>query len=299
MRDATSQGTPASFPDALRAAIAERGVSLEWLHGRLADLGTPLSVATLSYWRSGRRQPEHQTSLDALGTLEELLYLPTGHLRSRLRPSRRPGPTRGTRSRGELMGGSAAVRHALEQLGYDPDDHESMVETSTQVTLDVDEEGRGRSSVTRSVWKALRDGAQGQPFVYRMATSARTVPEFQAVSGCSIGKSHSDLDAGTFATEVLLERPLLTGETAISEHRVLVPTDASQDTFFELDLTRRLSEAMLWIRFDPARVPSQCEAYTADARKVDVQILSLRGSTSAHHVVRNFGPGKVGIHWRW
>ena len=76
-------------------AIAERGVSLEYLRGRLQDLGTPLSVATLSYWRSGRSQPEHQTSLEALTTLEELLYLPAGHLRSRLRPSKRSGPFRG------------------------------------------------------------------------------------------------------------------------------------------------------------------------------------------------------------
>lgn len=299
MRDATSQGTPASFPDALRAAIAQRDVSLEWLHRRLTALGTPVSVATLSYWRSGRSQPEHQTSLEALGTLEELLYLPTGHLQSRLRPSRRPGPAGSSKSLGELMGGSAAVRHALRQLGYDPDDYESMVETSTQVTFDVDAHGRGRSAVTRSVWKALRDGAQGQPFVFRMKGSSGSIPEFRAVSGCSIGKSHTDLDSGTFATEVLLERALLAGETAICEHRVLLPADASADPFYEIYPTRRLSEAMLWIRFDPARVPVHCEAYTEDSRTLDTHILSLRGSTSAHHVVRNFGPGKMGIRWCW
>lgn len=299
MRDATSQGTPAPFPDALRVAISQRGVSLEWLRGKLTELGTPVSVATLSYWRSGRSQPEHQTSLDALGTLEELLYLPTGHLRSRLRPSRRPGPRRGSKSLGELMGGSESVRQALRALDYDPDDYESMVETSTQVTLDVDARGRGRSAVTRSVWKALRDGAQGQPFVFRMEEDSGSVPDFRAISGCSIGKSHVDLDTGTFATEVLLERPLTTGETAISEHEVVVPVDATPDTFFEIHLTRRVSQAMLWIRFDADRLPVHCQAYTEDARTRDSQVLSLRGSTSAHHVVRNVGPGKIGIHWRW
>lgn len=299
MGDSTSQGTPASFPEALRAAIAERGVSLEWLRGRLADLGTPVSVATLSYWRSGRSQPEHQTSLDALATLEELLFLPTGHLQSRLRPSRRPGPVPPSKSLSELMGGSAAVRRALHQLDYDPDDYESMVETSIHVTFDVDAHGRGRSAVTRSVWKALRDGAQGQPFVFRMEESSGSVPEFRAVSGCSIGKSHTDLDSGTFATEVLLERALLRGETAISEHQMLLPADAAPDPFFEIYLTRRLSEAMLWVRFDRARVPAHCEAYTEDSRTLDTQVLCLRGSTSAHHVVRGFGPGKIGIRWRW
>jgi hypothetical protein len=299
VRDATSQDTPASFSEALRQAIAERGVSLEWLRSRLADLGTPLSVATLSYWRSGRSEPEHVTSLEALATLEELLYLPTGYLRSRLRPSRRPGPTGGTKSLAELMGGSPAVRHTLEQLGYDPDEAESMVETSTQVTFDVDEQGRGRSAVSRSVWKAVRDGALGQPFVFRMRGMGDAVPEFIARKGCSIGKTHNDIDAGLFGVEVLLERPLMTGETAISEHQVLVPADAEPQTFYEVYVTRRLTEAVLWVRFDRDRVPVHCEAYTEDLRSRSHQVLRLHGTTSAHHVVRNFGPGKLGIRWRW
>lgn len=294
-----SQGTPASFSDALRSAIAERGVSLEWLRGRLTDLGTPLSVATLSYWRSGRSQPEHQTSLEALATLEELLFLPTGHLKSRLRPSRRSGPFRGSKSLAEIMGGSTAVRRTLEQLGYDPDDTESMVETSTQVTFTVDKEGRGRAAVSRSVWKAVRDGARGQPFVFRMEAPGSAVPEFIALQGCAMGKTHADVDAGVFGVELLLERPLVTGETAITEHQVLVPVDAEPEPFYEVYVTRRLSEVVLWIQFDPDRMPAHCEAYTEDPRSLGRQVLTLRGATSAHHVVRNFGPGKVGIRWRW
>jgi hypothetical protein len=299
MGGARPQGTPASFADALRQAIEDRGVSLEWLRGRLADLGTPVSAATLSYWRSGRSQPEHQTSLDALATLEEVLYLPAGHLRSRLRPSRRPGPTGGTRSLAALMGGSPAVRHGLEQLGYDPDEPESMVETSTHVTFDLDQEGRGRSAVSRSVWKALRDGAHGLPFVFRLRGTRDSVPEFVARKGCSIGKTHSDTVAGIFGVELLLERPLMTGETAISEHQVLVPADAEPQTFYEVYVTRRLTEAVLWVRFDPDRVPAYCEAYADDLRSQSHQVLRLHGTTSAHHVVRNFGPGKIGIRWRW
>jgi len=197
------------------------------------------------------------------------------------------------------MGGSAAVIRALENLGYDPEDHQAMVETSTQVTFDVDREGRGRSSVTRSVWKALRDGAHGQPLVFRLPHPSASVPEFLAVRGCSVGKTHTDPASGTFAVEVLLERPLAAGETAISEHQVLVPVDAPPDMFHEICLTRRLSEAVLWVRFDRDRVPAHCEAYTEEPRTLGVQILSLQGLTSAHHVVRNFGPGKVGIRWRW
>ena len=233
MGDVTSQVSPASFSDALRQAIKNRGVSLEYLRGRLSDLGTPLSVATLSYWRSGRSQPEHQTSLDALASLEEILLLPEGHLRSRLLPSRRPGPRGGRMSLADVMGGDA-VRDTLVQLGFDPDASEALVETSTQVTVELDAEGRARSSVSRSVWKAVRDDASGTPIVLRVDGAGSTVPEFVARKGCTLGKTHMDVGAGVYGVELLLERPLHTGETAITELEIQIPHDAVADPFFEL-----------------------------------------------------------------
>ncbi len=298
MGDLTSQVSPASFSDALRQAIKNRGVSLEYLRGRLSDLGTPLSVATLSYWRSGRSQPEHQTSLDALASLEEILLLPEGHLRSRLLPSRRPGPRGGRMSLADVMGGDA-VRDTLVQLGFDPDASEALVETSTQVTVELDEEGRARSSVSRCVWKAVRDDASGTPIVLRVEGAGSTVPEFVARKGCTLGKTHMDVGAGVYGVELLLERPLHTGETAITELEIQIPHDAEADPFFELYLTRRVSEAMLWVHFDAAKVPARCEAYLEDPRHRGTQVRATMGTTSAHHVARNVGPGRLGIRWDW
>jgi hypothetical protein len=298
MGDVTSQETPASFSEALRVAIKNRGVSLEYLRGRLSDLGTPLSVATLSYWRSGRSQPEHQTSLEALTSLEEILHLPDGHLRSRLRPSRRPGPIGGRMSLADVMGGDA-VRETLVQLGFDPDASEALVETSTQVTVEIEADGRARSSVSRSVWKAVRDDARGTPIVLRIDGPGAAVPEFLARKGCRLGKTHTDVGAGVYGVELLLERPLHAGETAITELEIQIPQDAAADPFFELYLTRRLSEAMLWVHFDANRVPAHCEAYLEDPRHLGVQVRATMGTTSAHHVARNVGPGRLGIRWDW
>ena len=64
------------FADALRAAIDARGVSLVWLRDRLADLDNPVSVAALSYWRSGRRRPDSGESLAAVRAIETVLDLP-------------------------------------------------------------------------------------------------------------------------------------------------------------------------------------------------------------------------------
>jgi hypothetical protein len=293
------QGGPASFSEALSAAVAERGVSLEWLRSRLADLGTPLSVATLSYWRSGRRQPEHQTSLHAIETLEEVLYLPAGHLTSRLGPSRRRGPRARPLTLAERMSATPGTRAVLERLGYDPDSRESLHETSTQVVLDVDMEGRGRSVVTRSVFEALSDGARALPEIFELDQPGGPPPEFRAVSGCAIGATHLDPEAGTFGYEIVLERPLRAGETAIAEHEVVIPVEAPVGTFFEIAIGRRVREAVLWVRFDPRRVPALCEAYTEDTAIPETKVLSVSGTTSVHHIVRNAGPGTLGIRWHW
>src|SRR5690606_34148545 len=82
----------ASFAEALSAAIRVRGLTLSRLHDRLVARGNPVSMATLSYWRSGARHPEGAQSLAAVTDLEELLDLDRGTLVDRLRPTLRTGP---------------------------------------------------------------------------------------------------------------------------------------------------------------------------------------------------------------
>lgn len=54
----TADGRQAGFANALREATARSGLSLTQIHLRLRDRGNPVSIATLSYWRSGERHPE-------------------------------------------------------------------------------------------------------------------------------------------------------------------------------------------------------------------------------------------------
>ena len=103
-----STGTrePDGFAEALRAAIAARGVSLVWLRDRLAYRGSPVSLTTLSYWRSGDRHPEGAGSYAAIREIENLLGLPEDALASK---DRSPPPRR---SAGR---GGAAVRSQVGQ----------------------------------------------------------------------------------------------------------------------------------------------------------------------------------------
>src|SRR5882757_3401659 len=67
------------FAVVLRAAIRARGQ------------GISVSLATLSYWQSGRSRPERRDSLAAVELLESVLELPEGRLSASLGPPRRRG----------------------------------------------------------------------------------------------------------------------------------------------------------------------------------------------------------------
>lgn len=73
-----------TFAEAFSAAVARRGRTLSWIQQRLADSGFKVSVATLSYWQSGRSEPGRRTSLGAIEVLEDVLEVPRDSLRHRL-----------------------------------------------------------------------------------------------------------------------------------------------------------------------------------------------------------------------
>src|SRR3954470_12026440 len=79
------------FAEALRSAIRSSGLSLDRIQARLRARGTPVSIAALSYWQSGKRQPERNDSLTALAELETILKLPAGSLLALLPPPRPRG----------------------------------------------------------------------------------------------------------------------------------------------------------------------------------------------------------------
>ena len=89
-RDGEGPARSDGFADALRAAIVERGLSLDRLRYHLRARGHELSIATLSYWQSGRSRPERASSLTALGALEDILLVPEGSLLRLLPPTRTP-----------------------------------------------------------------------------------------------------------------------------------------------------------------------------------------------------------------
>ena len=68
------------FHAALRAAIRERGLSLERLRSHLARRGIQIGVSSLSFWQHGRTVPTRRESVLAVHALEDILQLPSESL---------------------------------------------------------------------------------------------------------------------------------------------------------------------------------------------------------------------------
>jgi hypothetical protein len=74
------------FSAVLHLALESSGLTLDEVRSRLADSGSQVSMATLSYWRRGHSRPERPDSLPPVHLLEGVLGLPADALTSHLRP---------------------------------------------------------------------------------------------------------------------------------------------------------------------------------------------------------------------
>ena len=100
------------FERALRAAVAASGLSLDRIQDRLNRRGARISVATLSFWQSGRYRPERASSLRVPAELEDILGLAPESLRALLGPPR-PRPTTPCAPWSLTQGCYARMRSAL------------------------------------------------------------------------------------------------------------------------------------------------------------------------------------------
>ncbi len=287
---------PRSFPDAFAEALQRRGVSLAWLHQRLVERGHPVSPAALSYWRSGRSQPERGTSLDALGEIERLLRVTPGALTDRLGPSRRPGPRPGEKTVRELFADTPGVQPALDALGFEGL-YDELVEVLRHLTIDVDSAGRATTVQVRVVVQARCDGARRRPLIVTLDEAGRA-PRFIPNVGCSLGRQRTDLESGVFSAELLIDRALARDETCVYELCVELP-EPSADRQFDHYAARRLGELLVWVRFSPSRVPARVERYTLIDGVEEAEPIALGGGSGAHALARSFGPGILGVRWTW
>lgn len=293
---------PTAFARELSAAVDASGISLHALQRRLQDHGVRISLAALSYWRSGQRQPEGPGSLDAVDELERILGLIPGHLTGRLGPSRRPGVVRERAAYGDLLELPLAVALTghLDRLGLlgVADD---LAEVTVIATVDVDRRGQVRSQSTRTLYRAVRGGVRSIPLVVTNGGSPLLAPPvLRSVHGGVARRRVVDRSAGVCVWELGLDAPLTAGATTVVESVLDVPVldEPALGPQWEHHLLRPARELLLWVRFDPSRRPASCVAWERTPGEAErTRQLEVDAGGSTHLSMHGSGPGTLGIRW--
>lgn len=207
---------PSAFGEALAGALRERGMTLKELQHRLADRGVQLSVATLSYWSSGRSLPRRADSMRAVGLIEQELHLPEESLAGL--STTRPSDVRQAFAGQPWLDEVAAI---LEDFGLAIPGPVTTVMQHDVVIVD-DPPGTERER-TRQLVRANVDGVQNIPSIHLGNLDGDVAPRVSAPHGVTISRTRDLESLPGQVAELVLPRPLPRGATAWIGHEVLWP----------------------------------------------------------------------------
>lgn len=285
------------FSGAFRDAINARRLSLAQLHEQLRIRGNGVSMATLSYWRSGSRRPEGAQSRAALADIEQVLHLASGSLSGLLGSTNRTGPVGPTLFPIGTHGLEPAVMETFAALGAEYPD--TSRELTTHSVTDVDASGNVAVSMTRSIVQSTVGTVTAIPFLELTPGERTPAPILCAVSGGRIAQRYSHPSGEVHGVLFELDAPLTAPDTAVVEWSVEFPPGYPPQRETGHAVAMKARELLVWTRFHPDAVPDRLEE-VVDAPDGTVRTpISLSAPRSVHQVRRAFGPGALGVGWSY
>ncbi|MEU4807341.1 XRE family transcriptional regulator [Actinosynnema sp. NPDC023587] len=287
------------FAESLRRAIQRRGATLERLAEHLRGRGTPVSLATLSYWQSGRSQPERAVSLAALRNVERYLGLRGGELAGLLdapRPRGRSAHRTPTAEPWSKMWPDARSRlRALDGMG--PLDEARLTRLSIASRLAIGPDRTERHQWTRHILRAEEDGVSRMVLLF-WADRDQPPPLLVPTRNLSVVTLNRDRDSGLAAAELRFPRPLARHETIIVEYEV-EQVGRTPATVHERRARMPTRELLIEVTFDPAALPARCEQFSEIGGRHLVRPLVRDDSHTVHALGLDLGAGVFGIRWEW
>ncbi|MEQ0564330.1 hypothetical protein ABJI51_35075 [Amycolatopsis sp. NEAU-NG30] len=298
------EGERTAFATQLRAAIAGSGLSLDRIQARLRARGVVVSVTALSYWQSGKRQPERQSSLSAVRTLEEILGVPAGSLLGLLPPPRPRGGAGRRHGGGETLAFPREVlQPLLDKVGapHALDRAHPLKLVGLHDLCEIAADGGQRAVTARAVLQSAADGQDRWLLVYTQDDPAAGPPQLHAVRNCRVGRCEVDEAHGLIVAELVFDQPIDRGETHLIEYTLTnsgPPYPECRNTHYR-EFRRQVREYLLEVRFDPGSAPERCWQYSRNGTTgtVSRRRLRLDGEGGVHAVALDFGPGVFGIDW--
>jgi len=283
-----------TFSRALGDRLTDRGWSLSELHRRLAAGAHPLSIATLSSWRSGARRPWGEASLAALGEIEQILGVNPGALLGLLAEQSPLGELDAAEVLFTETNLDALVAETLQLL--DAPSFDVTRELSTQATTEVGADGWALRYTSRTLIQAVAplvtevtyttvspDGWTEGPRV--TPVGARAVRQRLHPSGKVHGVVYE------------LDRPLPHGSTTMLEFESDLTSDAGSDRESGAFVARPIRDLVVWTRFHPDAIPDWIDEVEETAETGGMLERALAPQASVHQARRNFGPGVLGLRW--
>lgn len=282
---------PPGFAETLRAAIERRGLGLDRIREHLGARGVSLSAATLSYWQSGRSQPERRSSLAALPHLEAVLQMEPGGLRVVL-----PGPR--DRARRCAVEDLEAVWPDLPHLRVlhrlDTTWDTELDRVSLHDVLVVGADRRQRRLTVRQLLRARTDGPDRRVVLHAHEDPTAGLPEIRPVQGCTLGRVVRD-PAGVVGAELLFHAPLARGQTVLMEYELVSDPPGPLESDYHRRLRLPVRQYLLEVVFDAAALPAGCEA----GRDGATHRVHLDAEHRVHLVDTGGEAGRRGLRWWW
>ncbi|EST37964.1 hypothetical protein N566_10075 [Streptomycetaceae bacterium MP113-05] len=292
------------FEAALDTAIRASGLSMERIQRRLADRGVEVSVTALSYWRRGRSRPERPQSRRAVRLLEELLRLPADSLVALLGPQRPRGRWAGrstdtSLAPTRLWQGYQSLSGLLDDVGNTDD---GLSRVAVHERFEIDAWGAESRWTACLVLRAERDEVDRCVVISRGDEPARALPDLVDVRNARPGRVRSDPDVPITVTELLLDRVLSRGETAVVEYTTQYPTSGRATDECGRGFRTPAALYTLEVSFHPDRVPVRCYRCAGTAATGSLPVLGpvwISPAGRAHMVVQDAAPGFHSLRWEW
>ncbi|RJQ74548.1 XRE family transcriptional regulator [Pseudonocardiaceae bacterium YIM PH 21723] len=281
-------------------AIEASGLSLDRLQARVHRHGVRISITTLSYWRSGRSQPERAESLRALRILEATLGVPPDSLRSLLGPPRVRGRRKAVCPNfTELYTITPYVEQMLTKVGWEPGSNR-MRHLSVHEFCTIDANRTMSSIEVREVLAAGADGLNSTFLLYATDVPG-AIPEVTRSINCRPRRMETDAETGTMVAEMVFDRELSPGESTMLEYEVRMP-DGQQIPYHQRVFKRAPMEYVLGVRYTEPAVPKACHSYfkpNSAAPEMETNKLWVSGSHNTHMVAASPAVGIHGVRWDW
>lgn len=297
-----SEGSTSDFAQAFTEAVHASGLSLDAIRRALADRGHQLSVATLSYWRSGRRRPERSSSLAALDELEGILGLEPGALMGNL-PGRAAPASYKLDELYELNGANRTMAALVEKLGMAYED--GLERLSHQDFVELDEGGRQVRTRLRMLVRCTRAGTDRFPMSFWLDDDPQidgpgTAPEIKPLMGCTLGRTIVSPDDRLVMAEAILDHPLDEDETLLVEFECTPRGAPPASTRWERGLLRALPLYLVSVTFHPERMPTTVERFERPLRTDQSKSTPVLVTAPCVTVLfTDLAPGVAGLTWRW